>query len=444
MDDFWFLKIANIFLSSLFLLGAWCVRKVIGVWLNPVSIFLLYWCFYTAFPLTVAFEVPVSPFAIMYILSFCLLFSLPSLFFRWPVAFECNKRKPLAAHYFDTPLMHFSLYAFSGFSMLMVFLGVLQQGISVNQILNNPLAVGGEYAGKRYAGEIVLSIYSQLGLQCSYYVVFLGGLIYGSRNNVKRKKKLLVVVFFPALLVMFLQSSKGLFFFSMFLFFGGILVARIYNKNFNLISYSDARSLLRYGVLVFPVIIASFMSRGIYQISEFSLIVNRLRFYLITYSSVHLPAFSDWFSERYLGESLMQYRQEELTMGFYSFMSFFRLLGDDRSIPMGTYDEFYTYGDYVKGNLYTVFRGLITDFGLLGSLIFALLLGTVCCFFYWCLLVKRNSAFLITFFVYFVAVSYQTYIISSLMWVTIPFVFLVQWFMLYFLMRIRLHSRVGI
>ena len=41
---------------------------------------------------------------------------------------------------------------------------------------------------------------------------------------------------------------------------------------------------------------------------------------------------------------------------------------------MGVYDEFFTYGEYVKGNLYTVFRGIITDFGLLGSLFLLLYL----------------------------------------------------------------------
>lgn len=443
MDDFWFLKILNIFLSSLFLLGAWCVRKVIGVWLNPVSIFLLFWFLYTALPLLVAFEVPVSPFSIIYILLFCLLFSLPSLFFRWSVAFEFNNRKPVAEYYFNTSIMHVSLYTLSCFSIVFTLIGILQQGISVNQILNNPVSIGGVYANKRYASEIISSIYSQLGLQFSYYVVFLGGLFYGSQNNTVGKKILLIMIFSPALMVMFLQSAKGLFFFSIFLFSGGVLVSRIYNKNFTLISRSDARSLLMYGILVLPILISSFMSRGIYQLNDVVLIANRLRLYLVSYSSVHLPAFSDWFSERYLGESLMHYKQESLTMGFYTFMSFFQLAGDNRSVPMGIYDEFYTYGDHVKGNLYTVFRGLITDFSLLGSLGFALIAGTLCCFFYWLLLARRNSAFCITFFIYFVAISYQTYIISSLLWITIPFVFLIQWLMLYLLMGVRIRLRVS-
>ena len=103
---------------------------------------------------------------------------------------------------------------------------------------------------------------------------------------------------------MLLQSAKGLFFFSIFLFFGGMLVSRVYNKNYTLVGFKDFRFLLLYGLLILPILIFSFLSRGIYQLDDTALMINRLRYYLVTYSSVHLPAFSDWFSERYFANAL--------------------------------------------------------------------------------------------------------------------------------------------
>ncbi|MFC6337426.1 oligosaccharide repeat unit polymerase [Pseudomonas sp. CCM 7891] len=437
MDEFLIFKVINIFLAFLFLLGAWGARKIFSVWLNPVSILLLFWFFYTVFPLLAAFEAPVSPFAILYILSFCFAFSLSCFLFPWRTALARNENKLSADYYFNRPLMVGAFYGAAGFAVLMTFLGVLQQGVSIEQLLADPIAVGGVYAGKRYSGEIIPTIYAQLGLQCSYYTAVFGGLVYGSRGAAKGKLKLLLFAFLPALLVMFLQSAKGLLFFSVFLFLGSVLVTRIYNKNYTLLNYKGIRSLTLYGLLVFPLVIASFLSRGVYQLGDTALILNRLRFYLVTYSSVHLPAFSDWFSERYLGESLMNYKHDTLTMGFYTFMSLFQLAGDDRSVPMGIYDEYYAYGDFVKGNLFTVFRGLINDFGLLGSLFFAFVVGLFCNFGYWRLLCHRNSMFAVLFFVYFVAISYQTYIISSMSWLTIPLVFIVQWVLLLVLMKVR-------
>lgn len=436
MDDFWIYKFINFFLSVFFLIGAWSAKKAFTVWLNPVSIFSLFWFFYTAFPLVVAFEAPVNPLAILYILFFCLSFSLSGYMLPWRVALARNESKPDAAYYFNRPLMVAAFYGAAGFAVLMNFFGVLQQGISIDQLLSNPIAVGGIYAGKRYSGEIVPNVFSQLGLQCCYYTAVFGGLIYGSRGAAKGKIRLLMFTFLPALLVMFLQSAKGLFFFSIFLFLGGVLVTRLYNKNYTLIDYSGFRSLFLYGLLVFPIVLASFMSRGIYAVDDPMLVLNRLRYYLVTYSSVHLPAFSDWFSERYLNESLMGYQQDVMTMGFFTFMSFFQLAGDDRYVPMGTYDEFYTYGEFIKGNLFTAFRGLINDFGLFGSLVFAFFAGMFCNFIYWRLLSHRNSPFAVIAFVYFVAVCYQTYLVSTLTWLTVPLVFIVQWVFLFVVMKI--------
>lgn len=438
MDEFWFFKAVNLFIASLFLFGAWCSRKGVGVWLNPASIVFLFWFIYTALPLLVAFEAPVNPLAMIYILIFCLAFSLSGLIFPWSKAFALNDRKLDAEFYFDGGLYSLVFYLLAMFSVVMIFIGVLQQGISIDQVIENPISAGGVYAGKRYSGEIVSSVFAQLGLQASYCTAILGGLIYGSRSKGRSRKLVLIFSFVPALLVMAMQSAKGLFFFSIFLFLGGILVTRIYNKNYTLIDLKSFRVLFMYGLLVLPVVIASFLSRGVYQLDDLEMVLNKLRFYLVTYSSVHLPAFSDWFSERFLGESLMNYRQDYLTGGFYTFMSFFQLAGDDRELPMGIYDEYYAYGDYVKGNLYTIFRGLINDFGLLGSVFFGFILGLVCNLGYWRLLCKRESALAVVFFIFFVAFMYQTYIVSSLTWLTLPFVFLIQWFMLSCLMKLKI------
>jgi oligosaccharide repeat unit polymerase len=170
----------------------------------------------------------------------------------------------------------------------------------------------------------------------------------------------------------------------------------------------------------------SFLSRGLYQESDSSYVIYKLKRYLITYSSGHLYAFSDWFSERYFSDSTMNYNQEYFTTGFYTFMSAFRYFGDDRIVPMGTYSEFYASGDYIFTNIYTMFRGLISDFTLVGSLVVACFAGFVCNFAYYRLLCERLNPFYILFFVFFVAISYQTYLISTLMWKTIPLVFVVQ------------------
>ncbi|MGV8268245.1 hypothetical protein ACV334_37185, partial [Pseudomonas aeruginosa] len=64
-------------------------------------------------------------------------------------------------------------------------------------MLDSPISIGGIYAGKRYSGEIVSSVFSQIGLQCSYYTAVFGGLIYCARSEARGRFKLLFFPFLP-------------------------------------------------------------------------------------------------------------------------------------------------------------------------------------------------------------------------------------------------------
>jgi len=429
MSEFVFFKIVALFFSSSFIFMAWGSKKIAGHWLNPSSIFSLFWGVYTLLPLIVVQDVPINPFSIVYMLFFNLCFISSLYLFNWKGAFIKNDQKPTANTMFNTQVFHFCFYFVTIISISTLLFGVTEQGLNLADFFVNPMAFAGQFASMRYGDEITPSISSQLGLTTSYFVIVLGGVLYGSSK--KNKNIILVLSFLPSILVMALQSAKGLFFFSIFIFFAGILLVKIYNKSYTLVDKKSLKKMLLYGALVLPVILMSFLSRGLHESNDTAFVLNKLTKYLLTYSSVHLYAFSDWFSERYFSYSLFSYKQEEFTVGFYTFMSVFRLAGDDRIIPMGVYNEFFFHGDYINGNLYTIFRGLITDFTIVGSLIFACFIGFFCNLFFYRLLCTQTNPFYAMFFIFFVGISYQTYIISSLMWITIPVVFLVLFLFLY-------------
>lgn len=415
-------KLVSILCSGGFLLLACFSKKVIGVWLNPASIFSLFWFLYTALPFVIVFDAPINPFSVLYILCFNAAFVSSVVIFNWRTAFQRNSNKVSAVELFNTLLFRAMFYTFSFLAISFSLSGVFSQGFTVGDVFTNPMAVAGGYAKKRYSGEVVITLFSQIGLLSSYLTVVFGGLLYGSLRRGESKLVIVIMAFVPSLLVMILQSAKGLFFFSIFLFCGGILVARIYDKSYQLFTLKAARTLGSYAVIVFPVIVMSFLSRGLYGSADSAYVIFKLKRYLVTYSSGHIYAFSDWFSDRYFNYSVLSYDQNSMAAGFYTFMSFFRILGDDRVVPMGVYNQFYVYGDYIVTNLYTIFRGLIVDFGLLGSLVFAVVIGFINNFVYYRLLCSRENSAYIILLVFFIAMSYQTYIISTLMWVTIPVV----------------------
>lgn len=426
-------KLISVFISFGFIALAWFSKKIISSWLNPASIFCLFWFLYTFLPLLLAYETPVNPLVVMYIFIFCALFSFSTILFNWKTAFILNENKQPASVVFGNHLFAFSFFVVSLTTILFFVIGMMIQGFSLQQMLN-PIRLAGEFASMRYSSEVKSNVFSQAGLQGSYITVVLGGLYYGALKAGGKKKLLVILLsFFPSLLAMTLQSAKGLFFYSIFVFYAGVLVAAIYDKNYQLLTMSTVKKFGIFALFAFPLLISSFLARGL-QDAPIQVIVERVKLYLISYSSAHLYAFSDWFSERYFDISSLKYNQETLSGGFYTFMSFFRLAGDSREIPMGVYDEYFEHGMFVKTNIYTFFRGVITDFSLLGSLVFALFIGLIVNVFYYRLLCSKFNALYIVFFIFFIGLSYQSYIISSLMWATIPFVFIVN---IFFIMSIK-------
>jgi oligosaccharide repeat unit polymerase len=87
-----------------------------------------------------------------------------------------------------------------------------------------------------------------------------------------------------------------------------------------------------------------------------------------SYILAGLPPFVSWVHNT----SIMSLSQD---MGKWTFPGLFELAGFDKRIP-GIYSDVFTLDRY-SSNLYTVFRGLILDFGLPASLIMTFILGIV-------------------------------------------------------------------
>lgn len=86
-----------------------------------------------------------------------------------------------------------------------------------------------------------------------------------------------------------------------------------------------------------------------------------------------IPAFDRYFSVL---------RPEKLSWGIYTFYGIFSTLGLTPSgIPQGIYREMYLGRDNYATNIFTAFRSLLDDFGLVGCLAVFVLLGVLCAVF---------------------------------------------------------------
>lgn len=412
--EFYFYKICAILIGSSTLFLAYFSKRIVGIWLNPGSIFSLFWGVYILVPLTVVWDVPINPFSILYIIIFILLFIIPASLFNWKAAIKMNANKNEIS-IFSSRYFFYIFISFSTLSLLGCIMGMKIQGIPFSL---NIIKLAGAYASKRYAGELTSTFYSQIGIFMAYPTAIVGGLIWNMSHGAK-KQGILLISFAPSIFVMLMQSSKGMLFLALSLFIGAILVGKIYKNEFNIFNIKTFRYWLIYFLLLLPLVVTSFFSRGLHSIKDKHILINKLLKYILSYSSGHLYAFSDWFSDRYFNDGLFDYVQQEFEMGFYTFMSIFRLFGEHRAIPMGIYEEQFHHGYFIKTNIYTAFRGLVVDFTLIGSLIFSLVLGYIINLSFFLLLKSTKNIISISFFIFFCGFCYQSYIISIFTWTSI-------------------------
>lgn len=419
-EEYIIFKMGCLFISLLILALATFVKRIVGTWNNPGSLFCLFWFLYSFLPLLSAFQVFSSFLPLLYIFCFCLFFCIPVLFYRWGFFRMAQRQRKNVHEMFANSGLKFAFVLFSLLAMIFLYLALLDQGMSLLNILQVGIVrFAAEYAQKRYTDELVESVWGSLATLLIYPTVAVGGSLFFFARNGMSKFLYVVVSFLPTLFVLLVQNAKGIVFVSFFIFWGAILTVKIYSGDNRLFGRGFALKMFVVTSVIVPLILLSFMSRGISELQDISLIVNQLYIFAVSYSSGHLYAFSAWFDDRYFPQGISEYRQEYLQMGFYTFMSVFQALGDQRPLPIGIYDEFFEVPDVMATNVYTIFRGLISDFGIVGSLFYGLFVSSVIFFFYRQIRYVERSFLSCGFYLFFVMFSYQSFVISSFTWKSI-------------------------
>lgn len=404
---------------------------MVGTWLFPATLFCLFWFVFVFPPLIIMFEVPINPWAVGFLSFVVILFSWTFIFFNWEKSFNNNLKKPPANEIYDTKILRTTLWVSIILSILCSIKVMLVQGFSLQDLYKDILLVAAEYAVARYASEVVYSAFGPLSLGFAYLAVLVGGLIFGSTKNSARKKWVLLA-FFPSIVIMVTQSAKGSFFGSIFYFLGGILVTSLQANNLALFKFSSIKVVIKVGLFSMILFIFSLLSRGLQDVKDVSTFLEKLRFLLATYFLAHLYNFSEWLTDYWEGFTLSKFDISHYYYGFYTFTSIYRFFGYQKITPDAVYDEYNTIHDSMESNIYTIFRGMIMDFGILGSILFMFLLGF---FFHFCFYVflNRRKPIISTAIVIFMLVAfYYSFIISVLTWNIVPFVFILFIFLLKF------------
>lgn len=412
-----FEKLLAILYSILILSNALFIKKYIGTFLFPASIFCLFWFGYTFFPLVFLFNVPINSNSILFIYLCTLCFTIGSLPFNWKKAILMNRNKlNLYENFFNNNFLHSSVICLSILTMICLLIDIMYQGFLITDFIFNFFESANNFILLRYNEQIVDNIFSKLANIMNYTLVMLGGIvIYNIRKNYLMY---CILILFPSIFITLTQAAKGTILLSIVLFYGGILIGRIYKDKLEITNSKTNKFVFIIFIILFMIMIVSFLSRGLYD-HGIDVIIDKLIFYFSSYSFSHIYAFSDWFSFISDEKHILKFKQEnEYYFGFYTFMSLYKILdiGKEIYIPLGYYDEYYYFKDLLKSNIYTLFRGTILDFGIFGSFVLSLLFGFLMSLSFFIVLGTKNSFTFVSLFIFSIGAYYTSFIISILVW----------------------------
>ena len=409
-----FYKIVSIFLSLGIFGNAYLIKRIVGTWLFPGCLFSLFWFAYTFFPLVILFEVPVNPLSILFIALATVIFSWSAVYFNWNKGFLLNENKLPSSDIYNTRFLKKVLTYSVLISISCTVLQVKAQGISLSDMIFHPLETAGKYTALKYTDKLNSSRYYISSLLFAYISVLVGGLLHGSRQSSKKKAKALIC-FLPSIIVMFTQGAKGLVFLSLFLFLGSLMVTNFHDKKFDLLNYKNNIRVFKVTLLAIIGLSFSFFSRGLFN-RELSYAFFKIRHYLTSYAFTHVYSFSDWFTAYIGGNASQTYDTSNNFYGYYTFTAFAKYYGPKREALKGVYGEYFQYEDLIKSNIYTVFRGMIMDFSIVGTFIFIFINGFLLNAIYYHFLKAKKPIISLAVLSFMVGYFYITYIISLLTW----------------------------
>ena len=217
--------------------------------------------------------------------------------------------------------------------------------------MNNYMAI------QRYTGNVSTSLLNRVLLIFVYAAPMCGGYSYiYSKKRIDKVISLLTLL--PVLFILLIENTKAPVIACVIFFLIAMFTAYLVkNEAVPKINFKKMSKWLALFFIIFSLLFVSMMFRiGKFDISTFEIVKVKIGNYIFG----HIPAFDHWFSSNC--------NDLPYSFGIQTFISIFDTLGIQNRIQ-GVYAESYV-GGALGSNVYTYLRGLISDFGIIGSLLF--------------------------------------------------------------------------
>lgn len=337
-------------------------RRLVGSWTCPVVIFVGIWTLSIAGAFVCFPDARWSYLGVIWIML-CLLATLVGFLGGRGSAEKATCYRRCREPYCGFSRRQVGVLCLSiaiGMSYVAVQLG--SHGFSLGSLVNvdSLLEMNPEMAVARYSGSSAQSAIMQILACVMYASAALGGFFYVSAN--KEKEKLLcVATLLPISCLMVATNAKAGFIGSVFLWISGYLARYLaLHKRLPIINRKKAVLVLGIALALSAVFFLTFLLRfGSFDGWAVSAAFDKYSVY----------AFGEVFN---FDHWLAAFSHRELDAGMNTFMGIFTQLGFTEKAA-GVYQTIVP----GYGNVFSMFRGVIEDFGILGGLCFFALVGAV-------------------------------------------------------------------
>ncbi|GAB6467725.1 MULTISPECIES: O-antigen polymerase [Bacillus] len=266
--------------------------------------------------------------------------------------------------------------------LLRTIFEVFKNGFSLEVFynFNSLLDMNADMATQRYlGGGGAQSPLMQLMLISVYVAPLCGGYAFVYAEN-KMKRIMCLLTFVPIISDVLITNAKAGFIAAIFLWLSGFLVAYLeLHKKSPQIKIGMAIKIIMIGIAIFSLLYFSMLLR-IGDLSASTREVVSSKF--ITYALGHMPAFDYWFAHHAMDSNY--------SFGKYTFIGLLESIGFSIR-EQGLFTDVVHVANGMYTNVFTVFRGIILDYGIIGGLLFFLIFGMISGYVYKNVLSKRKN-----------------------------------------------------
>ena len=288
-----------------------------------------------------------------------------------------------------------------GIISVIVFLN--ERGVSFSTLIKKGLfKINSELAYQRYYKDVQSSTLSSiLGIIPNCLVLYTGIVqgIYGI------KKRFLLLSFIPEALILITANTKSGMIAAVIFYTAGFCVGYIlrFHNDFYLRRKQFLYVLFLGCVIIFLLYLSMVFRLGAFNKSNFVIAGKKFS----SYAFGHIVAFDQWFRKKP--------QIDEYTLGRYTFYSIFDQLGIYKR-EQGIYHELINHAG-ISTNVYTIYRGFITDFSCIGTVVIHIILGFIAGRITCKIKLNKISAINVVFLI-LVQILYCYYVVSVLSYTT--------------------------